>query len=105
MACRAHHNANLPCTSPAMVPPQHRMQGPATANLPQCQHGMQDPTTMPQCQHIAQDPTTMPSPTWYAKWSSSGDGGSGGQWDGGGRDGRDGKALLLPQTVHILSVQ
>jgi len=37
----------------------------------------------------------MPSPTWYAKWSSSGDGGGGGQWDGGGRDGSDGEALLL----------
>src|SRR6266571_6165475 len=100
MACKAHHDADLPCptvvppqhrmqdpntanpscTSPAVAPPQHRTQGPATANLPQHQHGMQDPTTMLQCQHIAQDPTTTPSPTQYAKWSSGGDSGSGGQW-------------------------
>jgi len=60
---------------------------------------------MLQHQHVTQDPATMPSPTRCAKWSSGGDSGGGGQWDGGGRDGSDGEALLLPQTVHILSVQ
>src|SRR6266702_5052193 len=99
------NTANPLCTSPTVVPPQHRMQGPTTTNLPQCQHSMQDPTTMLQCQHITQDPATMPSPTQCAKWSSSGDGGGGGQWDGSSRDGSNGEALLLPQTVHILSVQ
>src|SRR6266702_3358919 len=105
MVHKASHNADPPHTSPTVVPPQHGMQGPATTNLPRRQHSAQDPTTTPQCQHIAQDPATTPSPTWYAKWSSGGDGGGGGQWDGGGRDGSDGEALLLPQTVHILSVQ
>src|SRR6266581_4608822 len=105
MAHKAHHNADPPCTSPAVAPPQHGMQDPTTANLPRCQHGAQDPTTMPQRQHVAQDPTTTPSPTRCAKWSSGGDGGGGGQWDGGGGDGSDSEALLLPQTVHILSVQ
>ena len=99
------NTANPSRTSPAVAPPQHGTQGPATANLPRRQHGAQDPTTTPQRQHVAQDPATTPSPTRYAKWSSGGDGGGGGQWDGGGGDGSDGEALLLPQTVHILSVQ
>src|SRR6266702_2755692 len=106
MARKACHNADPPCISSTVAPPQHGTQGPATTNLPQCQHSVQDPTTMLQRQHIAQDPATMPFPTWYAKhWSSGGDGGSGGQWDGSGGDGSNGEALLLPQTVHILSVQ
>src|SRR6266702_367283 len=105
MARKAHHDTDPPRTSPAMAPPQHGMQGPATANLPQRQHSVQDPTTTPQRQHVTQDPATTPSPTWCAKWSSSGDGGGGGQWDGGSGDGSDGEALLLPPTVHILSVQ
>src|SRR6266702_8926763 len=99
------NTANPSCTSPTVVPPQHGTQGPATANLLRRQHSAQDPTTTPQCQHVAQDPPTTPSPTWCAKWSSGGDGGSGGQWDGGSGDGSDSEALLLPQTVHILSVQ
>src|SRR6266702_1607518 len=104
MARKACHDADPPRTSPTVAPPQHGTQGPATANLPRCQHGAQDPTTTPQRQHVAQDPAPTPSPTRCAKWSSGGDGGGGGQWDRGGGDGSDGEALLLPQTVHILSV-
>src|SRR6266702_183902 len=87
MACKACHDANLLRTSPAVSPPQHGMQEPPTTNRLQCQHTMQDPTTTPQCQHVTQDPATMPPPTQYAKWSSGGNSGSGGQWDDGGEDG------------------
>src|SRR6266702_1202614 len=57
-------------------------------------------------QHGTQDCDRDKRPQqWQRRWSSGGDGGDGGQWDGGSSNGSDGEALLLLQTVHILSMQ
>src|SRR6266702_8724018 len=82
-------------TSTQNTRPHHHQPAATCETPPSChpQHGMQDHNHNKQPQQ------------WQQQWSSSGDIASGGQWDGGSRDGSNSEALLLPQTVHILSMQ
>src|SRR6266702_4400142 len=84
LCTRSAHDADPPRASPAVAPPQHGTQDCRTPPRRHPQHGTQDRDCDKQPQQ------------WRRRWSSSGDGDSGGQWDGGGSDGSDGKALLLP---------
>ncbi len=84
LCTRSTHDANPPHASPAVAPPQHRTQDCRTPPRRHPQHGTQD-----------RDCDKRPQ-QWRRRWSSSGDGDGGGQWDGGGSDGSDGEALLLP---------
>ncbi len=118
LCTRSAHDADPPRASPAVAPPQHGTQDPKTANPPCTSPIWRHPNTErmapppparrnanmarrtpPRChpQHGTQDCDRDKRPQqWRRRWSSSGDGDGGGQWDGSGSDGSDGEALLLP---------